>query len=476
MRHYTFTDLNTSRRAYWRRRRSSGRSTWDHSILFFESDPDAPPIGEEEAVSAAYEIFGGKDAVEQALVVLPWSRTYNPGDADGEYTLTGWAVSACTRLEPPERSIRADSEEASERVVLWHRDLREEVVPYEHFSVCTESHALMGRCPCPLATSYGDGSFHELTECVKTNLAPAFQLIPANAILKQKRSNDEWYRSEATPKTVQGFEYVSGVLLADAKGWVCSDLPLGDVDPTMIEERREALSTRSKQAARTRAAVKASCGTCAMRQVCDQGARVHGCGGARTPEMLTAALARYQRQYDVRRLVEGTFTEEQVTFLMRMGRSGVAGQTSHIRTRSKEVVLGTFVPRRWYRGQGYTFRVFAGAREYIRHTDFGSWDDMVAVLPAVQEMFDTQKEYVNPLPERVHLLYSLVVDRFNVERGGFGSVRHLYGMSAADEGVLFNYAAARWRDSSRRWDTELPDAGLVRDAYGYADNPEIVGE
>lgn len=476
MRYYTFSDLNTHRRGYWRRRRASGRSAWDHSILFFESDPDAPPIEEEEAVSAAYEIFGGKDAVEQALVVLPWSRTYNPGDADGEYTLTGWAVSACTRLEPPVRSIRADSEEARERVVLWHRDLREEVVPYEHFSVCTESHALMGRCPCPLATSYGDGSFNELTECVKTNLAPAFQLIPANAILKQKLSTDEWYRSGATPKAVQGFEYVSGVFLADVKGWVTSELPLGEIDPTMIEERREDLSTRSKQAARTRAAVKASCGTCAMSGVCDQGSQVHRCGGTRTPEMLTAALARYQQQYDIRRMVEGRFTEEQVTFLMRMGRSGVAGRTDHIRTRSKEVVLGAFIPKQWYRGQGYRFRVFADAREYTRHTDFESWDDLVTTLPSVQEMFDTQKEYIKPLPERVHLLYALVADRFNVERGGFGSVRYLYGMSAADDCVRFSYAAARWRESSRMWGTELSDARLVRDAYGYATNPEIVGK
>jgi hypothetical protein len=301
-------------------------------------------------------------------------------------------------------------------------------------------------------------------------------VIPAGALLRQTARSDAWYRPEGSkPKTVQGFTHISGVFLSAFEGWMPSELSLGYIDPVNIDERREALSVRSKQAAKTRVRVKQECTTCAARSKCSQGALVHACGGARTPEMLTAALARYLEQYGVLNRIEGQFTEEQAMFLMRMGGSAVAGRTEHIKTRSKEVVLGGFTRKNRYSGQDYVFRVRAGTRGYSRYTAFSTWDDLVATLPAVQDMFEAQKEYLRPISARVHLLYTLVVDRLQFRRSGFGNVQPLYTVYATAHGATYKYAADRWREHySHELHTEDSDASLVSLAYFAVSNTDVV--
>lgn len=454
-----------SRRRYhsWRRHGRS-RGSDAHAVLFFDDDADAPPVSEEEAVEAAYELFGGRDAVEQAVIVEPWSSA----------KVTGWIVSACDRIDPPLRSLSATDAEAEEQVVLWHGNTREVIVPHEYFSTCTESHALMGRCPCPMA---GASYTPEVSECVKTNILPALQVIPASALLAQRRRSDAWYHQDAgTNQVVRGFTYISGPLLSDDAGWVPRHLALGDIEPGDIAERRKSLSERSRRAAATKAAMRVACTDCAVSARCDKRSAVHRCGGTRTPEMLTRALERYMQEHDVRKHVEGAFTADQVRFLMAMGGSDVAGRTAHIRTRSKEVVLGTFTRETRWHSRITAFRVRAGARGYMRYTDFASWEELVATLPEVQSMFDAQFPYMEPLPERVYLLYSLAVDRHAYRRVGWGGARPLYYVCAHAGGVRYKYATDRYVEYySKSLDLSEPDYSLVQDAYSYVANPEIVG-
>jgi hypothetical protein len=191
--------------------------------------------------------------------------------------------------------------------------------------------------------------------------------------------------------------------------------------------------------------------------------------------MLTAALDRYSQQNDIRKIMEGRFTPDQVMFLMRMGGSEVAGSTPNIRTRNKEVMLGAFTRKGRYRDGHMVFRVRAGTRSYLRHSDFLSWEALVEALPSVQETFDLRFPYMEPLPERVHLLYSVIADRLGSKRGGWGSRRWLYYAHASEGGVRFKYTADRWREHyEEHHSVTQEDAEIVRTAYSYVASPDVV--